>query len=262
MPEKIFSAVCNLHIAGSDVSLAVKHPDIIRFFGNFLQSYEPLAEGRLTQISPASRAYLNKEVASIPENEWMEWLQDGGSDDAYGEFTCSTAAISDALLNYNRCIMHAAAIRYKEKAWLISGPSGAGKSTQVRNLQLLGPEEFSVICGDRPALQLLEDGTVFVHPSPWNGKENWKGADGAPLGGLILLKRGNVNNFAFVPARNAVFEILSAVIRTGETEHSIYALADFTDRFLKSVPVYRLTSFQVPDSTKLLYRHLFQEAIL
>jgi len=49
-----------------------------------------------------------------------------------------------------------AAVLYR--AWLLAGPSGVGKSTQIKSLQSLEPGAFGVICGDRPVLELREDG--------------------------------------------------------------------------------------------------------
>ena len=33
------------------------------------------------------------------------------------------------------------------------------------------PDEITMISGDMPVLERREDGTVWAHPSPWNGKE-------------------------------------------------------------------------------------------
>ncbi len=234
-----YESCCTIHLAGVYVSLNLRHSEAACFFNRFLSG----GVGTFDSVS-------------VPELEWCEWLSSGGSDNGYGEYTCSTAAVSDVLLRHERCIMHAVAFRFGGQAWLISGPSGAGKSTQIRNLQEICPGEFQVICGDRPALELLEDG-VFVHPSPWNGKENWQGAAGARLGGLILLERGVQNAFSVVPAGEAVFPLLQALIHTGETEDNIRDLARFADRFLRLVPVYKLVSDTIPDSSRLLYDSLF-----
>ena len=195
--------------------------------------------------------------ASVPEAEWSGWLAKGGADNGHGEFSCSTAAVSDVLLRADRCIIHAVSFRFGDAAWLISGPSGVGKSTQVRNLQAIRPDEFAVICGDRTALELREDGRVFAHPTPWNGKENWKGAGGAPLAGLIQLERGEENAFTEISPENAVLPLVSALISTGESEEIVLSLARFADSFLRRVPIYRLTSHEVPESTGLLYDALF-----
>ena len=46
-------------------------------------------------------------------------------------------------------------------------------------------------------------------------------------------------------------------IQTAATEESVRRVAELTTRILKSVPIWKLTSFQVPDSTKLLLEAVF-----
>ena len=237
-----WESCCVLRIAEREVTLALRHPEAARYFGDYVCDFPPGAD-----------------PVHVPEAAWRAWLDTGGRDDAYGEYTCSTAAVSDALLRDGCCILHAGAFRFGPSAWLIAGQPSAGKSTQMRNLRGLDPGEFDVICGDRPALELRGDGTAFVHPSPWNGKENWKGAAGAPLAGLIVLERGDANAFSSLTAREAVLPLLNSLILTRETEENIRQMARFADSFLSRVPVYRLVSCTVPDSSRLLYDSLFRE---
>lgn len=230
----------SIRISGVDVRIRLHHPDTYHYFQDYITVVKELTQS-----------------VSVPEAEWREWLNEGGTDNSYGEYTCLTAAISDELLKHNRCIIHAVAFLYKDKAWLISGPSGVGKSTQARYLQSILPGEFHVICGDRPVLEMMDDQTVFVHPSPWNGKENWKGVVGAPLAGIILLDRGDENSFQSVASRQAVYPILTRMIFTIETEETIKRAAEFENRLLSNVPVYQLMSHSVPESTYLLFQQLF-----
>ncbi len=245
---------CVLQIADMKVPVRLRHCETVQYFGEHVipnQNLRPDLSLKGLSDMPLP--------AFVPNAEWNAWLADGGSDDGYGEYTCSTACVSDALLTAGRCIIHAVAFRYRGRAWLIAGPSGVGKSTQVKNLQSFLPGAVDVICGDRPALQLCIDGTVFVHPSPWNGKENWKGAEGAALGGLVFLERGEENSFFEIASKDAIFPLLSSLIHTAETEENIRDLSCFADAFLKQIPVYRLISHDVPESTRLMLQALFLE---
>lgn len=232
----------------------------------------------------------------IPDRDWSRCLADGMEDCAHTEYSMLTPHFSEALLDYDRVILHAAAIRYRDRAYLICAASGTGKSTQVRVLQELRPDAFTVICGDRPVLEFRsepaaepaasgdapnpvfpggrriipvsggpgrpappprQETTVIVHPSPWNGKENWHGASAAPLAGLILLERGEENALAALTDREAALPFYPHFIQTAWEPDRIRKIAELETRLLQSVPVWRLTTHQVPDSTRLLLDGVF-----
>ncbi len=98
---------------------------------------------------------------------------------------------------------------------------------------------------------------VIVHPSPWNGKENWYGAEAAPLAGLILLERGDENRLAALSPREAAIRTYAQLIQLCSDSAKIKKAAELTTRLLNSVPIWQLTTFQVPDSTKLLLESVF-----
>lgn len=247
--------------------------------------------------------------------DWDYFRSTGMTETPQTEYSLLTASFSDALMDFDRMILHGVALRWRDKAWLICGSSGVGKSTQTRFLQELRPGEFSVICGDRPALEFRhtenlgtsiacppapvphpegagslvppqetapigeahrgespahplerssvpsteaeKSASILVHPSPWNGKENWFGAEAAPLAGLILLQRGEENRIATLPPREAAIRTYAQVIQTCTDPEKIKKAASLTTTLLNSVPIWQLTSFQVPDSTKLLLETVF-----
>lgn len=193
---------------------------------------------------------------SIPETDWQEYLQSGMEDCAHTEYSMLTAHCSDALLAFDCVILHAAALRWRDRSWLIIAPSGVGKSTQTRNLQALLPGEVSVICGDRPVLERC-GGAFRVHPSPWNGKENWHGAEAAPLGGLILLRRGPENRLYALREDEAILNLYVAFIQTSASVEAVTKVADLEDAVLRAVPTWLLVSDTVPDSTRCLVDGIF-----
>ena len=193
---------------------------------------------------------------SVKEADWLSMQKKGLPRCGQIEISIMTALASDVLLTYNRMILHAAAFSFQERAWLIAGAPQVGKSTQVRYLMDLYPDKFSVICGDRPILQLPENGNIIVHPSPWNGKENWHGAPAVPLEGILCLKRSETTHIRRLKPREAVLPVFSALISTRDSEGSIRKLAEMETALLESVPVYEYHNGGVPDSTRILYRFL------
>ena len=196
---------------------------------------------------------------SVPEEEWEYLIARGITYTGQTEASLLTAFASDYLMDHEACIVHAVAFIHKGKAWLITGDSGAGKSTQVQNLQEIDPSEFQIICGDRPVLEFSDDGTVWVFPSPWNGKEGWHGADPAPLEGIICLKRGNDNQVEALKPRQAAMVFYQAMIHTAITEDNVRKAAELASRILENRKVYLLTSNTIPDSSRLLFDEAFLE---
>ncbi len=228
-----------LTLAGMPVTCTFSYAETADFFGKWCN-----------EVSPAPSSI------SITEGGWDYWEKYTGLRGPRAEYSLMSAYVSAALLPYGRGLFHAAAFSIRGKAWLITAPPGTGKSTQLKTLHELYPGEISTICGDRPVLELTDDGNVTVHPSPWNGKEGWGGSTSAPLAGIIFLQRGNENKITPLPLKAAVMQIYAALLNSAESVDEVKAAAEFTDELLKRTRVWFLLNKGVPDSTKLLYDQL------
>lgn len=206
---------------------------------------------------------------SVPEVELTQQDWDGIKDlnlaiCAHTEYSILTANCSDVLLPFDRVIIHAVALRWHDKAYLICANSGVGKSTQARFLQQLRPDEFGIICGDRPILEFRHSDsdkgdTITVWPSPWNGKENWHGAEAAPLAGIILLERGEENKLCALSEKETILPMYTYFIHTGWKAENIKKIADLETRLLRNTQLWKLVTNTVPDSTKLLLESVFPQ---
>ena len=231
----------SLNLGGITIPCTFTFPDCARFFGSYCTGPVP---------GPGSVA--------ISQLFWDDWVRHIGPKNAYSEYSAFASVASQALLDFNRCVIHAAAIRWRHRAYLIAAPSGVGKSTQVKTLEALYPGGFAVISGDRPILELREDGSVIAHPSPWNGKEGWCGAEAAPVAALILLERGEKNAMQLLSARQAAGQVFSALLQASESEANIRKVAAFESALLQRVPVWHMVNAGVPDSTRMLYETVMQ----
>ena len=199
-------------------------------------------------------------AVSVLPSAWEYWEQEIGKVDAHAEFSLFSASASDALLPFGCCLVHGAAFRFRGRGWIICAPPGVGKSTQLRLLQELYPGEFSVICGDRPLLVPTGDG-FLVCPTPWNGKENWHGADAAPLAGLFLLSRADRDEISLIRARDAASPVFKSLVSSFETEELVRQAAAFENSLLKSTPVYSFQDHDIPSSTILLHDTLLKHEV-
>lgn len=230
----------DVSLAGLTFPCRLRYPETARYF---------------PAPNPAARC-VGGDPVCLTDEDWQYYLSDGMEDCAHTEFSLLTAAFSDALMDHERIILHAVAIRWRDKSYLIAAQSGNGKSTQARFLQQLRPGEFSVICGDRPVLS-FHDNEILVHPSHWNGKENWYGAEAAPLAGVILLRRSEENAICPLSPREAAIRTYAQIIQTCADPEKMKKAAALVTKLLNAVPIWQLTSFQVPDSTKLLLETVF-----
>lgn len=132
---------------------------------------------------------------ALTEEQWARAMERAEQtyDTGYWEFNMLVPAVSDAMLPYDRCLFHALAFVWRGKAYLFAAPSGTGKTTLYVLWKMLYGEEIRIINGDKPVLRLREDGTVWVYPSPWAGKESMGSMEHAPLGGIVILKQGENN---------------------------------------------------------------------
>ena len=197
---------------------------------------------------------------AVSDEDFAAWRGADSAIDAYAEFCLLCMPASEALFAHERCVFHAAALRFRDRAWLIAGGSGVGKSTHCRELLSLAPGELTVINGDKPVLECREDGSVLVHPSPWNGKEGWQGGEAAPLAGLVCLRRGEASRMEACCAREAAPMVFSNVFQSYSDERVIRAAGRMAEKILRAAPVWRLTSRDVRDSAGLLLEFLQREA--
>ena len=195
----------------------------------------------------------------VSDSAFSDWASFGNPIDAFAEFCLLCQPTSEKLFQYNRCIIHAAAVRFHDRAFLISAGSGVGKSTQVRTLKDLYPGEITVINGDKPILECHDDGSVIVHPSPWNGKEGWHGAEAATLGGIFLLQRGDKNSVMPMKKTSAVSFLYLQIFQSFTSEKVIRQAGALTEKVLENTPVWHFVSRDVPDSTQLMYEAMLSE---
>ena len=193
-----------------------------------------------------------QEPISVKDYEFEDWKNLGNEVNPHGEYSLLSLQTSEALFEHQRFIFHAVAFRWKDKSWLLTAAPGVGKSTQYKNLKELYPEEISIINGDRPVLQILDEGSIMVHPSPWNGKENWCGAEAAPLAGIIFLKHGE-NTIEPVEPKTVASRTFFSIFQSFDTGEGIKKTAKLAQQLLKSAPLWLLTNRGDLASSALIY---------
>ena len=162
------------------------------------------------------------------------------TEDAYVEYKALIELTSKFLLPRRSCIFHAVAFCWKGYAWLLTGPSGAGKTTQYKKWKTTYRDEVRMICGDMPLLEWREDGSIWVHPTPWNGKERIQGKISAPLAGIVILEQHKMNSIERMVPNVSGMSLLPQMAMRPETEEEIILMVNMLNRLLQACPVWKL----------------------
>lgn len=176
------------------------------------------------------------------------------------EYCLSMYRASDQLMKFNRCIFHGAAFLLKNKVYLISAESGIGKTTQIKNWMSLHSEEIILINGDKPILQLTDEHSIIVHPSPWKGKEDWGNDDCfGELGGIILLKRDTENSITRASAIRDGARLFSLFFSTYEKSENVKLISTIETEMWKKIPIWNLKNTGDVKSAEIAYKALIGE---
>lgn len=198
--------------------------------------YLPLFEPFETQDKPCF-------AISLSETELLaaRSLYPDTPSDAYIEHMELCSKISDALLSYGRVFFHGTAFVWREKAWIFSALSGTGKTTQYLQWKLLYGEEIQMLNGDKPILEFRKQG-IWVHPSPWKGKENMGQMLSAPLGGIILLEQSTENVWRSISINDAILPLFFQFVFSRATGKQVHVVCTLVEQLLHQVPIWQLSN--------------------
>lgn len=157
----------------------------------------------------------------------------------YLETVALLRKIAERFPLYNRVLCHGASITYGDQgAFLFTAPSGTGKTTHVRLWKRILGEPVNIVNGDKPFLEVREDG-VQIYGSPWAGKEGFHQNRDAQLKGICFLKRGTQNSIRRLEPWECLASLMSQVHIPKEKEAAGKAL-ELIEKILEKVPVYEL----------------------
>lgn len=217
-----------LTLAGLPVQLQLIYPIIAPLFRDFRT--EPAENAIQLGLTRDEIAQAKRNYPENPSEEYVESME---------LCTC----VSDAFLKYDRCVFHATAFLYRGKAWLLTAPSSTGKTTMYLQCKRRYGSEIKLINGDKPLLDFSQsDGRIWVHPSPWKGKENMGTLASAPLGGMILLEQGKTNQIRRLSVQEAVQPIFCQFLVSNSTEAQVQMVSRLEARLLRGIPVWKLVN--------------------
>ena len=163
--------------------------------------------------------------------------------------------INDRLLfDFNGIMIHAAAIIFKNKAYLLAAPSGTGKTTQIMLLKQNFEDDIEILCGDKPFIRFIDD-TPIVYGSPWMGKEGFGSAKSAPLAGIYLVTRANECSIEKADFSKMLSGIATALLSQQSFEGRLKNL-NMVEKICKSADVFIFNCTKEKESAFMLKAHL------
>lgn len=156
------------------------------------------------------------------------------------EITAVQRKIAEQLPFFDRLVMHGAAITYLENGYLFCAPSGTGKTTHITLWRKYLGKSVDIINGDKPFLSFgAPDAPVYVHGSPWAGKEGWNKNRSAPLRGICFISRAEENSISLVPPEKRLQLLIRQVYMPSDIK-AMNKTLELMGRLISSVPVYHL----------------------
>lgn len=200
------------------------------------------------------------EFLTVTDDLWERHrnVAEASISDSYTEFYALLGITSRALLKYGKCLFHGVAFLWHEKAWIITAPSGTGKTTQFRLWEKLFGDELELINGDKPIIECREDESVWIYPSPWNGKENLSGTKTGKLAGIIYLEQSDRNEISRMDIRSSMIPIYRQFLYYGDYEEEIRAVGHMEDVILRNIPIWKLCNLGDEASAELTHNTLRQ----
>ncbi len=173
------------------------------------------------------------------------------------ESICLYRAIAEKLPLFDRFVMHGAAVEVGGRAYLFTAPSGTGKTTHIKLWKRVFGEKVTVINGDKPILG-LKDGNFFAFSTPWAGKEDLKTNISAPLGGICILTRGEINHIEKVAPGDYFSALMNQVYYPKDSAARLSTL-DLLDKLSRAVPFYLLSCNISEEAAKLSFETMTKE---
>ena len=227
-----------------EINYSFLFPETVRRFENYIQR----SDKDNAEVS-VERSYFDTEKSKY------SCL----SSDDYIEFFSLLKLTANRLLHERCAVFHACAFLWKDKVWLITAPSGTGKTTQLLHWGRQFGKEIEAINGDKPVIECRNDGSVWVHSSPWTGKEKYgKPGMKGELGGIIMLEQGNKNQFFKLKAEDYVYPLFRSFFSIPETAEEIRLQAGILDQMVSHVKVWKLINKGDPESAKLTHDTLME----
>lgn len=171
--------------------------------------------------------------------------------DSYLETLSIYRQIAENMLEYNTILFHGSVISVDGIGYLFTAKSGTGKSTHTR----LWREHFgnrAIMVNDDKPLISVNNNTVTVHGTPWDGKHRLSNNISVPLKAICLLTQDTYNHIEPIEITKIYPILLQQAYRPKETQQFIKHL-DIIDEIINHCKFYSLGCNMEKDAPVVAY---------
>lgn len=199
-----------------------------------------------------NRDDLNNVLNLMNNNDYT----DEDKQDKYLEIISIHSKIAKKLCDYDKFMIHGAAISHNNKAYLFIAPSETGKTTHIK-LWEKNLNDLQIINGDKPIVS-IEDGNTYIYGSPWAGTEKYNTNIKVKLNSIIVLKRGSVDKIYEITKNELSNEIIDKVFYPNETNNKLKTL-DLVNKAFENIKYYQLECTMNNSAFEVAYKKLVEE---
>ena len=160
------------------------------------------------------------------------------SPDDYLEELAVYRKIAEKMPEYDTFLFHGSAVAVDGQTYLFTAKSGTGKSTHTRLWRKLLGERAVMVNDDKPLIR-VNDGSVTIFGTPYNGKHRLGTNIALPLKAVCILERSQENYICRITKSEAYTMLLRQSYRPSDSSALAKTLL-LIDKMADNVALWRL----------------------
>lgn len=219
--------------------------------------YKTPVEETILTIDEATNSVRHAIVKTNDASSITIYLNPTASEDlAELEYVWTGIVFFEIALLHGLTALHASAVETKGSAVLFSAPSGTGKSTQAR-LWKENIAKCNIINDDKPLLEVSEQG-VFVHGTPWSGKDVLNKNKRVPVKAIVFVEQAAHNAVGELQPLERIRHLFRNTYRPSDPELAEINLS-LIDKLTSQARILRYACTKEDAAAQTLYKFLYAE---
>ncbi len=219
----------------------------------------PMAvDHRYPRVAALCADYLTEEAplftvaASDEELQAEREISAGNFSEDILESVCIHRAVVKHMISYGIWLIHSAVVAVDGEAFVFMAKSGVGKSTHLRQWKAYFGDRAVIVNGDKPMFSFQGD-RLYVHGTPWKGKEGWGKNLSMPVKALCFLERGKTNSIQKAEQHEIIEKLFHQVLLPDDAaELSVFM--SLINRMICELPFYRLQCTIAEEAAMIAYQ--------